>query len=62
MGGTASTTVVGRLVGTSTYSARLRFEPNGVIRLYLLRDEVALGGGSYLLPGAYVPGEAFIVR
>ena len=62
VGGTASTTVVGRLVGTSAYSARLRFEPNGVIRLYLLRDEVALGGGSYLLPGAYVPGEALIVR
>ncbi len=62
VGGTASATVVGRLVGTSTYSARLRFEPNGVIRLYLLRDEVALGGGSYVLPGAYAPGEAIMVR
>lgn len=60
-GGAASTTVIGRLVGTSTYAARLRLEPGGVIRLYLLRDEVALAG-SYVLPGAYVPGEAIMLR
>ncbi|MGM1029574.1 MAG: PKD domain-containing protein [Actinomycetota bacterium] len=61
-GGAASATVVGRLAGSSTYAARLRFEPGGVIRLYLLRNEVALGGGSYVLPGAYVPGEAIMLR
>ncbi|MEV7528554.1 PKD domain-containing protein [Agrococcus sediminis] len=61
-GGTASASIVGRLIGSATYSARLRFEPNGVLRLYLLRNEVALGGGSYVLPGAYVPGEAIMVR
>ncbi|MET4099728.1 PKD repeat protein [Agrococcus sp. UYP10] len=60
-GGAASATVVGRLVGTSSYAARLRLEPGGIIRLYLLRDEVALAG-SYVLPGAYVPGEAIMLR
>lgn len=60
-GGAASATVVGRMVGTATYSARLRLEPGGVIRLYLLRGEVALAG-SYVLPGAYVPGEAIMLR
>ncbi|MET0736370.1 MAG: PKD domain-containing protein [Microbacterium sp.] len=62
VGGTASATVTGRMVGSALYSARLRFEPNGVIRLYLLRDEVALGGGSYVLPGSYVPGEMIRLR
>lgn len=60
-GGAASATVVGRMAGTSTYAARLRLEPGGIIRLYLLRDEVALAG-SYVLPGAYVPGEAIMLR
>ncbi|MRG60096.1 PKD domain-containing protein [Agromyces sp. CFH 90414] len=62
VGGTASATVIGRQVGTATYSGRVRLEPNGIIRLYILRDEVALGGGSYVLPGAYVPGEILNVR
>lgn len=59
-GGTASATVVGRLVGGSVYSARLRLEPGGVIRLYLLRDQSLLG--SHVLPGAYVAGEELVLR
>ncbi|WP_225984189.1 PKD domain-containing protein [Epidermidibacterium keratini] len=56
-GGATSVTVIGRRVGTNTYSARVRFEPNGVVRLYLLRDETALGGASYVLPTTYQPGQ-----
>ncbi len=59
-GGTASATVVGRLVSGAAYSARLRLEPGGVIRLYLLRDQALLG--SYVLPGAYVAGEELVLR
>nr|WP_241429108.1 PKD domain-containing protein [Agrococcus sp. ARC_14] len=59
-GGTASATVVGRLVGTAVYSARLRLEPGGVMRLYLLRDQALLG--SHLLPGTYIPGEGVMLR
>ncbi len=59
-GGAATATVIGRQVGASTYSARLRFENGGAVRLYLLRDEVALG--SYLMPGAtYTPGTVLTV-
>lgn len=54
-GGAATATVIGRQVGASNYSARVRFEVGGGVRLYLLRDEVALG--SYLMPGVtYTPG------
>ncbi|WP_404311372.1 PKD domain-containing protein [Agrococcus terreus] len=59
-GGTASATVIARQAGTSVYSARIRFEPNGVIRLYLLRDEVALGG--VVLPQSHQPGMVVHVR
>jgi len=60
-GGTASITVLGRTVATSTYSARVRLEPAGVIRLYILRDETAIGA-SYVLPTAYTPGQQLNVR
>ncbi|MFB4354656.1 PKD domain-containing protein [Microbacterium sp. LS_15] len=54
-GGAATATVIGRQVGSSNYSARVRFEAGGGVRLYLLRDETALG--SYLMPGVtYTPG------
>lgn len=54
-GGAATATVIGRQVAASNYSARVRFEVGGAVRLYLLRDEVALG--SYLMPGfTYTPG------
>ncbi|WP_194762622.1 PKD domain-containing protein [Microbacterium sp. UFMG61] len=59
-GGAATATVIGRQVGASNYSARVRFEVGGGVRLYLLRDEVALG--SYLMPGfTYTPGTALNV-
>ncbi|CNL21579.1 Uncharacterised protein [Mycobacterium tuberculosis] len=48
-------------MGTSTYSARVRLEPAGVIRLYILRDETAIGN-SYVLPGTYVPGQVLHAR
>ncbi|MBO1031371.1 PKD domain-containing protein, partial [Tessaracoccus sp. SD287] len=47
-GGVVSTTLVGRQVGSSVYSARARVEAGG-IRLYILRDETALVG-SYMIP------------
>jgi hypothetical protein len=54
-GGAATATVIARQVGATSYSTRLRFEVGGGVRLYLLRDEVALG--SYLMPGVtYTPG------
>lgn len=62
VGGTASATVIGRLVGSNAYSARVRFEPNGVVRLYLMRDESLLGGATYAMPGTYVVGQPIKVR
>ena len=54
--------VIGRQVGSDMYSARLRFEANGVVRLYALRNESALAN-SFVLPGAgYAPGEKLTVR
>lgn len=61
VGGTASITLHGRTVGTSTYSARVRLEPAGVIRLYILRDETAIGN-SYVLPMTYTPGQVLHAR
>ena len=55
--GAVSATVVGRLVGTTNYSARLRFEPGGVLRMYLLRGETSLNGGGYIVPGSYAAGQ-----
>lgn len=60
-GGTASITLHGRTVGASTYSARVRLEPAGVIRLYILRDETAIGN-SYVLPTTYTPGQVLHAR
>ena len=57
-----SATVLGRAVGTAHYAARIRLEPGGAIRLFLLRNETALGGRSYVLPGACVPGEPIALR
>lgn len=48
-------TLIGRGVGDSNYSARMRLEPGGIMRLFLLRDEVGLG--TYVLPGTYTAGE-----
>lgn len=60
--GAASVTVAGRVVGGSAYQARVRFETGGAVRLYILRDEVALGGGGFVLPGAVEPGADITVK
>lgn len=59
-GGAASATVIGRLVGADSYAARVRFEPGGVARVYLLRNETSLG--TFLVQGGWSAGEAFLVR
>lgn len=41
-GGAAHTTIIGRSVGAATYGLNVRFEPGGVLRLYLLRNNTAL--------------------
>lgn len=61
VGGTTSITLHGRTVGTSVYSARLRLEPAGVVRMYILRDETAIGN-SFVLPTAYVAGQVLHAR
>src|SRR5690606_9942442 len=61
-GGVASVTVIGRQVGSSTYSARLRFEGSGQGRLYLMRDETLLGGAIHTLSGTYTAGEAIKIK
>lgn len=58
--GTTSVTVIARRVDTSYYGARVRFETGGVVRLYLLRDEVSLG--SAVISGTYTPGTAIKVK
>jgi PKD repeat protein len=56
-GGPQSVTLIGRQVGDSYYGARVRVEAGGVVRLYILRDETALGG-SYVVPNySYAPGD-----
>ncbi|WP_433675398.1 PKD domain-containing protein [Microbacterium gorillae] len=59
-GGVTSATVLGRVVGSEAYSARVRFEPGGTVRLYLLRGETPLGGMSTTLVG-YTPGTDVVV-
>ncbi|GEK78813.1 hypothetical protein ABA31_01640 [Agrococcus baldri] len=61
-GGTMSVDVIARQVGSSTYSARVRLEPNGLIRVYLLRDQTILPGGNVLLPQTYTAGADLHVR
>jgi PKD repeat protein len=61
-GAAMHTTLVGRQVGGSSYGARLRVESNGQIRLFLLRDETALGD-SYLLPNTtYAAGDPYHLK
>ncbi len=61
-GGTMSVDVIARQVGSAAYSARVRLEPGGAIRLYLLRDQTILPGGNVLLPQRYVAGADVHVR
>ncbi len=58
--GATSATVIARRVGSSYYGARLRFEPAGVVRLYLLRDETSLG--SVVLSGTYTADAAIKMK
>ncbi|WP_188669082.1 PKD domain-containing protein, partial [Tersicoccus solisilvae] len=57
-----SWTLIGRQVSTDLYSARLKFEANGVVRLYVLRGETALAN-SFVLPGVvYAPGDRLTIK
>jgi PKD repeat protein len=60
--GAVALTVVGRQTPTGAYQARVRLETDGTMRLYILRDEAALGGASAVLPGSYRPGDLVHVR
>lgn len=59
--GAVSVTLIGRQVGTSTYSARLRVDSTGAARVMLLRNEVQLGV-SYALPQKYTPGQGVSIK
>lgn len=59
-GGTASVTVIGRQVGTNLYSTRVRLEPTGIVRLYLLYNETSLG--SVVVSQTYTAGTPVHVR
>ena len=65
-GGTGSITVIGRQVGSALYASRLRFEPGGVVRVYLVRNSGSetylAGGASYVLPGTYTAGKVVNLR
>ena len=61
-GGAASATVIGRYT-SQYYGARVRFEPGGVLRMYLLRGETSLvPGGGVVAPGSYAAGQRVNVR
>ena len=59
-GGVISANVHARVVGSAGYAARVRFEPGGLVRLYLLQGETLLGGKSVLLTN-YAPGTDVLV-
>ena len=59
-GGASSLSVFARTVGDQSYSGRVRFEPDGRLRLYLIRGQEGLS--SVLLPGEYVPGEKLSLK
>jgi len=47
-------------VGSDNYAARVRLEPGGVLRLYLLQNQTLLS--QYLLPFTYTPGQVLHAR
>jgi hypothetical protein len=59
-GGAASLTLIGREVGTSWYGAIARLESGGMMRMFLVRDNTALG--QFVLPGSYVAGQQLNVK
>lgn len=60
VGGASSVSVYARTVGDDSYSGRVRFAPDGTMRLYLIHGNSSLG--SVPIPGAYVPGEQLTMR
>ncbi|GII99195.1 PKD domain-containing protein [Sediminihabitans luteus] len=59
-GGTVSVNLVGRQVGSDNYALRVRLEPDGKVRLYLLRGQTLLA--SQLLPDNYATGTVLNAR
>lgn len=57
-GGAAHATLIGRQVGGSSYGLNVRFEPGGLLRVYLLRDNTALR----TFTGTWTAGEEFTAR
>lgn len=60
-GGAASVTLIGRQVGSSVYSARVRVAADGDARLLLARDEVLLGK-EFNLPKKYLAGQQLYLK
>ncbi|WP_431030830.1 PKD domain-containing protein [Plantibacter sp. RU18] len=57
VGGANTVTIAGRKIGNSVYSARVRLDAAGLIRVYILRDETPLADSLVLPGGAYVAGQ-----
>ncbi|MGC5172288.1 PKD domain-containing protein [Microbacterium sp. DT81.1] len=55
-----TSTVMGRVVGTASYGARLRLNSNGTVAVQLMRDATVLGGGS--VAGSIGPSSPISVR
>src|SRR5699024_4816991 len=60
VGAASSVSVYARTVGDDSYSGRVRFAPDGTMRLYLIHGNSSLG--SVPIPGAYVPGEQLTMK
>jgi len=64
-GGVTTSQLIGRRLTAGAYSARLRFETNGTVRLYLVRTTTAdayIGGSGQLLAGTWEPGKVINLR
>src|SRR5699024_2715110 len=60
VGAASSVSVYARTVGDDSYSGRVRFAPDGTMRLYLIHGNSSLG--SVPIPGTYVPGEQLTMK
>jgi hypothetical protein len=61
-GGAGSFNVIGRRVGVSNYAARVRVENPNLIRMYILYNETAITGASYVLPVTYTAGMVLNIK
>lgn len=61
-GGAGSFNLIGRRVGTSNYAARVRVENPNLIRMYILYNETAITGASYVLPVTYTAGMVLNIK